>query len=44
MNFSDMEQKAIWCYAASTLLLGNVEFDDSTLSDSIINLVLLIFR
>lgn len=33
MNFSKEEQKAIWIIVACSLLLGNVDFDESTLGD-----------
>lgn len=34
MSFTDMEKKAVWFYTASSLLTGNIEYDESTLSDS----------
>jgi len=36
MAFTDVEQKTIWSLTASSLLLGNVDFDDSALNDSIL--------
>ena len=34
MQFSDDEINVIWNVIASVLLLGNIEFDDSTLTNS----------
>mgnify|MGYP000846203966 FL=1 len=35
MKFTQEEQKAIWTIVACSLLLGNVDFDDSALTDKI---------
>ena len=34
MSFSDDEMNVIWNIIASVLLLGNISFDDSTLTNS----------
>lgn len=34
MSFSDEEMDVIWNIIASVLLLGNIAFDDSTLTNS----------
>jgi len=34
MKFSEQEQDAVWTYTAAALMVGNLDFDESTFTDS----------